>query len=1233
MTRNRGSWLAVLAALSFLQAAPAAADQLSCRKKAASNAAAMYNIAAKQFLKCSGGVADGKPCSTTFRDALVQNKLTATQIKVLRACEDPVGTQFGFLSDDALSLRVAGIATAEGRQVVDAVYGRNGGTASTISTATGRKCAKLIAKQISSAGKKFIKLRMACGATCSGAVTAKANDAFTKAQSKIQNKCLASDLDELIGNVDPTNYVNLMKTNATRVVNALTPGSNPSANVVSPAAGTTITPSGLPLSLATSVGVANAPHAGYVVSVKTGTGIATGFNTYDPNTNRFDRDITISFLANANYNLPVQLRTYLGVFNAASTVKFNLGNVAPDVVINSPATGTITNSSSVTVSGQVIGDLSKASVLLINGVPASFNPTTGAFSTSTPLSNDSVQIVQASVQAFSLGTENTDSVVVLKGSAVGMGTRLNNANANRFNNSGFNAIKGALVAPLTTGLAGQIQGQQFNGGTISEFSMGTPTTQLGAVGANTVQIVVGLPNFRIRATGIDSGILGITCNLTLTASLVQITYQANLEPAPPGPGCPTGGCGMTTIPINTSLQLFNSNPSLDGGFLGICSLGGLVVDINGLIQDGFEDGIAGQLPAQINAALGAIDIAGPIGGAIGVEIDALYQSIPEDSNGVTFNVASNVINNSPVPGAPNITQTLNPAPGGAPVFNQTVPGSSTSYDLAFCLSEGFINRFMAALMLAGQFNQSINEIPPPGGGDPIPVNTEALSFLFADPSYNTACPNCPVTISVAPSVAAVSRAPKTGENADIVLVVPNYRMTAVADNAGSPMPLIAADVTFSVGLLLGADGATISPTVGDPAVLNFKVVSNSIGADESALANGVIGLFSQFASGLAGLFTQISLPPFELAPGQAANIYALGSGWNVSCASLYLGFTPPPTRTFTSTPTRTRTATITPTPTITPPVPNTATFTPSLTPTKTQTPTVTPGGSPAIGQHTMVLASGSAATLQTGTLALPIPVSGSLIVQIGAPNNQGVAPIVIPKAGAVFNPVSLFGQDACISAADDGIGIVDCDGGTANRDVASRLDHNTTPGNAGNGGSGLGFPDDPECDDTRTLPNGAISTACMEGDDCRPDGFHPGVCNSPTEVIESGIMGAGDMRVIQPISIRVAPPSDRGPDGLPCTADDIITTAGVTQVFLTTGTASGRIFDAGNVAGAEMGPGKLCGAVGCQAQLTGVPLSCNTLRTEGKWGGARIVGAFVATDAPTINSDIITALQLRAPNP
>jgi hypothetical protein len=1240
---NRTATLVALGVAGVVCFSAAQAKAVDCRTKAASKAATMYTNAANEFAKCSKKIADNRVCTQFLRDAKVQSKLAQTQIALLAACSDATASSFGFATNDALAIRVAGVATGEGRQVADSVYGRD----ATPMPDANQKCARLIVAQVKGAGKKYIKKLLKCGGLCSPTDQTDADALFATAQTRIGDRCDAGALSSLLPGGLAT-HIATMKANAQRVVSSLSPGTNPGVLFASPTAGQVITPPSLPAHIPASAQVTNVPHAGYVSHLDFN-GVA---GSYNPGNGRFEHTISVSNPTAAAYPIFAQARTYLGVFSNASNVKFNLGNVAPDVTISSPATGIITNSSSVTVSGQVIGDLSKASVLLVAGQNTAFDSMTGAFSTNIPLGSEAVQIIEASVQAFSLGTENRDTVVVLKGVGSPLTSRVPNANTNRLNNSGFAAVQSLVLGGLTTSFspqcftggqpcaqccAGQTCGGStcnplsFNGGHVSEFSFGTFQTSVGGAGPHSATISIDIPNFHLRAVDIDSGFLGVTCNLTYNASLVNIFYSADLVPLPPN------GDGIHANTNSIAATFYGGGGSIDGGFLGICSVAGLFVDVKSLLEDQFGAQIEAELPNGLNSALAGIDISGPIGAALNVLIDAKYNDIVEDADGVTFKVDSNVTALSIAPNAPPITQTLVPSSPGSPVIGPNIPNTSTPYDLAFCLSDGFINRFMSAFMLTGAFSQSISEIP----GGLGTLYTDTLSGLFNDPAYANACPNCPTSLILNPTVAAVARAPHAGENADIVLIVPNYRLDAVADTGSGPLPLVSALMVFEIPIKLGADFEFIAPTVGTPVVSNFKVIANPIGADEDALAAGVAGLFPLAASSLAGLFSTVPLPPFE-----GLQIWAIGSGYNVSCAALYLTFTQPPptpTRTPTKTPTVTRTPTITPTSTNTPLVPFTPTRTPTPTNTRTQTPTFTPGGpgNPPIGNHTMTFASGSQAKIQSKILPLAITLNltGSQELDIGSPDVNGVAPVLVPKDNVHFDPVIVGGFPgiirACVRAESDGVGIVDCDGGTANRDVSATQDHNTDPGSSNNSGPGVGLPDDATCTLTRTWPDSSISAACREGDPCDSTATppHPGVCNSPVDVTESGVLGAGDMIITQQVSITTLGTfAEFGPDGIACNDDD--TPANPAQpitVFITTGTANGRIVDANNVAGDIIAQGQTCSGSGCFAQVTGSPINCELLRTADNFNSAKFVTAFVGLDGDPTVGDVVTTLKLVAP--
>ena len=238
----------------------------------------------------------------------------------------------------------------------------------------------------------------------------------------------------------------------------------------------------------------------------------------------------------------------------------------------------------------------------------------------------------------------------------------------------------------------------------------------------------------------------------------------------------------------------------------------------------------------------------------------------------------------------------------------------------------------------------------------------------------------------------------------------------------------------------------------------------------------------------------------------------------------------------------------------------------------------------------------------------------SLTLQVGSADGNNEIPITIQQSDVKVMParVGSIGT-VCVSAASNGGGVIDCDGGRANLNLLSLKDHNTTPGNAGNSGSAAGLVDDPSCTNTAVQPDGSISRACLEGTKqcdggvnegalCMVDGDCPGstcspcttqpqalhgVCNSPTVAVQSGTFGAGDASIALPLALTIlstgpsilppaptpspTPPADWGPDRLPCTADDTVQSSGAVVVTLSTGTNSVLIYDANNTSGLRLG--------------------------------------------------------------
>jgi hypothetical protein len=286
-------------------------------------------------------------------------------------------------------------------------------------------------------------------------------------------------------------------------------------------------------------------------------------------------------------------------------------------------------------------------------------------------------------------------------------------------------------------------------------------------------------------------------------------------------------------------------------------------------------------------------------------------------------------------------------------------------------------------------------------------------------------------------------------------------------------------------------------------------------------------------------------------------------------------------------------------------------------------------------------------------------------VEVQPQQPNGERELTLLQSTLILNPAYVSGLGtACVTAGGDGEGVIDCDGGRPNIDFTLKKDHNTTPGSPGNGGSGSGMPDAPGCDDTFTTLDGTINYTCTEtvmqcaggvngGNTCASDmdcpgsncafcnigtngGPHPNVCNGPTVVETADTFVAGDAAVALPLAISLLdvrtdpPPADYGADGLPCTPDDAAPPGNAVPVALSTGTNSVIIYDRANTAGLTLGPGFMCGAVPCAAQLSGAGISCSVI-DMGTFNGIKFGGGFPAVDSPA--GDIATTFQFELVDP
>ena len=340
-------------------------------------------------------------------------------------------------------------------------------------------------------------------------------------------------------------------------------------------------------------------------------------------------------------------------------------------------------------------------------------------------------------------------------------------------------------------------------------------------------------------------------------------------------------------------------------------------------------------------------------------------------------------------------------------------------------------------------------------------------------------------------------------------------------------------------------------------------------------------------------------------PGAAAD--------GISCPTVV------PTTTTTSTSTSTSNTTLPPPTTST----STSTTTTSSSSSSTTTGPVTTTTSSSSTTSTTLLSrtctfrSGTQAFIQGKTLSASVAITGHQEWRFGPTGPNGVRNITIPASGTHFDPAALpLGVGTlCVRANGDGTGTIDCDGGQPAYNNTAQQDHNTTNPPGGNGG----FAQDPTCDDTFTQPNGSIATANLEvsGDP------HPGVCNSPVHVVESGNAPAGGMKLFESLILRLITsgscPADNAPfDG---GAGDILVSGSISS-----GTSAGTIFDVNNTSGNLQQSGSGCGLFGtsaCTTNVVGTPFSCANVDANNLSTG-KLGLAFPALDIPTVNDVVAT---------
>lgn len=374
------------------------------------------------------------------------------------------------------------------------------------------------------------------------------------------------------------------------------------------------------------------------------------------------------------------------------------------------------------------------------------------------------------------------------------------------------------------------------------------------------------------------------CGLRLTAAATDIDGSYGLTKGSPDPS--DVDVYQVTAPAVSFVSFDQSYTS------GVCDwpiigdivqliIGDLEPTVVGGLQDYLDDPDGagpqdGPVAAAIEAALAGISIAGPIGEAIGVSLEAPLFDVYEDPAGVTLDSDARVTALMPTPGAPDLLASYHVAET-FPTFGATTPVGGLPYGLGLAISSSAFNQLLKAETESGLLRTSITEIDL--GAGPLPLTPGNISAFL--PQLAVMDPETQLRIDIQPTLAPVvtGQGGPLGELADLRLG--HLRANLVKDD--TDQVLVAAAIDVRVGLDVQFVGGQLAFVVGElqPANLGVTILVNAINANDGQLTALLRFLVPELFPSLAGSLGSFPIPAFlgfDLSPvesGKAGDFLAI----------------------------------------------------------------------------------------------------------------------------------------------------------------------------------------------------------------------------------------------------------------------------------------------------------------------------------------------------------------------
>jgi len=557
------------------------------------------------------------------------------------------------------------------------------------------------------------------------------------------------------------------------------------------------------------------------------------------------------------------------------------------VTILSPEHGSFTTAASVTITGKVDGvSVAADAVVTVNGVPVVVQ-TDKTWSTVQPL--DANQVFNAFlVEATNLRTNVTlrDRLVVIAGESVADGDFSLDSLGLRLNDTGLDAVEPlvsslvdldiATLLPVNTLVINDYCAIDSIFGCLGSVDarIATPapsfTQPFGLEIDSMTNFVAGdvtINNIEVNLNIIGSG-LAPSCGLRIRAVQTLIIGDYGLSPAASDP---------TQVDVNLigapGVSFTGFSHQFTSGLCDFPLIGDLIQliigDVQPIVLNGLVDFLRdpdGGGPADapiaeaIEVALAGVQIAGPIGEGLGLELEAPLFAVLEDNAGLTLASDARITSTpcTPPEGAPDLTASLH-VDEPFPTFGATTPGG-LPYGLGISISTSAFNQLLKAEVECGLLQETLTEIDL--GTGPLPLTAGVLSLFI--PELASADPMRAFVIKLRPTLApALTGNPgPLGELAELRV---GGLSVEVRDTVLDAV-VIGGQVDFRAGLDFAFDNQTseLVPSIGlvVAADIDVDIVNNTVMTNANQLAAVLEFLLPAVLPTLGASLGSFPLPQF-----------------------------------------------------------------------------------------------------------------------------------------------------------------------------------------------------------------------------------------------------------------------------------------------------------------------------------------------------------------------------------